>query len=103
VARRGGRLTATLLWRAGKHRRCSRTGRAAAAHPRPGGDGGCVRRDRFQQQQRQILEEHTRRRIPEARAVEWRPLASPSRDDVNLPYARATTTDFPRRRAVVDR
>jgi hypothetical protein len=36
VARRGGRPAATLLWRAGKHRRRSRTGRAAATQPRPG-------------------------------------------------------------------
>jgi hypothetical protein len=75
----------TLLWRAGKHRRCSRTGRAAATHPRPGGDGGCSRRGRLRQQRRRILEEHTRRRIPEAHAAEWRPLASPSRDDVRFP------------------
>jgi hypothetical protein len=31
VARRGGRSAATLLWRAGKHRRRSRTGRATVA------------------------------------------------------------------------
>jgi hypothetical protein len=29
----------------------------------------------------------------------WRP---PSHDDADLPYARATTTDFPRQRAVAD-
>jgi hypothetical protein len=36
VAHRGRRSVATLLWRVGKHRRRSRTGRAAAVHPRPG-------------------------------------------------------------------
>jgi hypothetical protein len=84
VAHRGGQPAATLLWRAGKHRR-SRTGPATVAHPRPGGDGGCTRRGRLRQQRRWILEERTRQRIPEPRAVEWCPLAPPSRDDVVLP------------------
>jgi hypothetical protein len=68
VARPGGRPAATFLWRAGKHRWCSRTVRATAAHPRPGGDGGCTRRGRHRQQRRQILEERTLQRMPEARA-----------------------------------
>jgi hypothetical protein len=40
---------ATLLRRAGKRRRCSRSGRAAVAHPRPGGDGVCMRGGRLRQ------------------------------------------------------
>jgi hypothetical protein len=64
----GDRPTATLLWRAGKHRRHSRTRRAAVVHPRSGGDGGCARRGRLRQQQRRILEERTRQRMLEAAA-----------------------------------
>jgi hypothetical protein len=68
VARWGGRLGAMLLWRVGKHRRRSRTGRPTVAHPRPDGDDGCARRGRLWQQRQRILKEHTWQRIPEARA-----------------------------------
>jgi hypothetical protein len=43
------RAMATLLMQTGKHRRHSRTGRAAAAQPGPGGDGGCARLGRLWQ------------------------------------------------------
>jgi hypothetical protein len=90
----------------GKHQRRSRTGRAAATHTRPGGDGGCGRRDRLRKQWRQILEERTRRWMSEAPARCWllggaRPEGAPTgvplprrcrpslgtSDDDGLPYA----------------
>jgi hypothetical protein len=101
--RRGRRPTAMLLWWAGKHRRCSGIGRATTTHPRPRGDGGCARRGRLQQRRRRILEERTRRRIPEARAEEWRALWSPH-PRRHRPSLDASDDDgFPKRRAVADR
>ena len=100
---------ATLLRRAGKRRRCSRSGRAAMAHPRPSGDGGCVRRDRLWQWRwwpsasvaaTDLGGAHAaadprgahatsapRRRTPQSGA-RWCPTA---RDDADLLKARATT------------
>jgi hypothetical protein len=75
---------------------------SGASHPRAGGDGGCARRGRLRQQRRLILEEHTRRRILEAHAPEWRQLASPlprrrrpslgASDGDGLPYAAIRVT-----------
>jgi hypothetical protein len=100
---------ATLLRRAGKRRWCSRSGRAAMAHPRPGGDGGCVRRGRLRQWRwwpsasvvaTDLGGAHAaadprgahatsapRRRTPQSGA-RWCPT---SRDDADLPEVRATT------------
>jgi hypothetical protein len=43
------RATAMLLQRPSKHQRRSRSGRVMATHPRPIGDGGCVKRRRLRQ------------------------------------------------------
>jgi hypothetical protein len=67
-----------------KHQQRSQTERAAATHPRPGGDGGCARRGRLRQQ---------RRRIPEGRLLGGaRPGVAPAGGP-----PRTTTLAFPRR------
>jgi hypothetical protein len=43
------RATAMLLRRVSKRRRRSQSRRATATHPRPGADGGCVKRGRLRQ------------------------------------------------------
>jgi hypothetical protein len=52
VALHQERATTTLLRWTGKLWRCSRRRRAAAAHPRPGGNSGCMRRGRHRQRWR---------------------------------------------------